>query len=186
MGVMYISPMLIFGGWDTAAITGRKTSTRKAKMSTEMYEPYGLFAALVIALLIAFLCKSALADDDSLWLTTGLRSWHTNEGYWHYRQNNDGIGLSYEMPHEINIVAGTYMNSDNNRTNYLGAIYEPVDFFGAHLGVLGGFFSGYTSTRLTTPIIPMASYEYKRVGINLFWVPSIVTALQLKVKLADF
>ncbi len=155
-------------------------------MSTEMSKLVGLFASLVMALLIIFLCKPALAAEDSLWVTSGLRSWHTNEGYWHYRQNNDGIGLSYEMPHEINIVAGTYMNSDNNRTNYLGAIYQPVDFFGVHLGVLGGFFSGYTSARLTTPLIPMASYEYRRVGINLFWVPSIVMALQLKVKLADF
>ena len=78
------------------------------------------------------------------------------------------------------------MNSDNNRTNYFGAIYEPVNFFGVQLGILGGIFSGYTSARLTTPLIPMASYEYERVGINLFWVPSKVTALQLKVKLADF
>jgi hypothetical protein len=146
----------------------------------------GLFAALVIALLITFLCKSALAADDSLWVTTGLRSWHTNENYWHYRQNNDGIGLSYEMPNKINIVAGTYMNSDNNQSNYLGASYQPLDFSGVRLGILGGFFSGYTSARLVTPLIPMASYEYKKVGIDLFWVPSKVTALQLKFKLADF
>ena len=149
-------------------------------------KPIGLFAAIVIALSITFLYQSAWAGDDSLWVTSGLRSWHTNESYWHYRQNNDGIGLSYEMPHEINIVAGTYMNSDNNRTNYFGAIYEPVNFFGVQLGILGGVFSGYTSARLTTPLIPMASYEYERVVINLFWVPSKVTALQLKVKLADF
>jgi hypothetical protein len=70
--------------------------------------------------------------------------------------------------------------------NYFGAIYEPVDFFGVHLGILGGFFSGYTSAKFPTSLIPMASYEYKRVGINLFWVPSKVTALQLKVKLAVF
>ncbi len=155
-------------------------------MSTEIYNQLRLFAGLVRALSIIFLCKSALAVDDSLWVTTGLRSWHTQEAYWHYRQNNDGIGLSYEMPHEIDIVAGTYMNSDNNRSNYFGAIYEPVDFFGIHLGILGGFFSGYTSARLATPLIPMASYKYKRAGINLFWVPSKVTALQLKLKLADF
>lgn len=155
-------------------------------MSTEMSKLVRLFASLVRALLIIFLCKPALAAEDSLWVTSGLRSWHTHEDYWHYRQNNDGIGLSYEIPHEINIVAGTYMNSDNNRTNYLGAIYKPLDFFGAHLGILGGFFSGYTSAKFPAAVIPMASYEYKSVGINLFWVPSKVTALQLKVKLADF
>lgn len=155
-------------------------------MSTGIYKAIGLFAALVIALSITFLCLSAWAADDSLWVTSGLRSWHTNESYWHYRQNNDGIGLSYEMPHEISIVAGTYMNSDNNRTNYFGAIYNPLDFFGAQLGILGGFFSGYTSAKFPAAVIPMASYEYKSVGINLFWVPSKVTALQLKVKLADF
>ncbi len=78
------------------------------------------------------------------------------------------------------------MNSDYNRTNYLGAMYQPLNLFGVHVGLLGGFFSGYTSARLTTPLIPMASYEYRRVGVNLFWIPSIVTALQLKVKLTDF
>ncbi len=151
-----------------------------------MVNSSALTATTVVALLIAILFRSALADDDSLWVTTGLRSWHTNEGYWHYRQNNDWLGLSYEMPHDINVVAGTYMNSDYNRTNYLGAMYQPLNLFGVHVGLLGGFFSGYTSARLTTPLIPMASYEYRRVGVNLFWIPSIVTALQLKVKLTDF
>jgi hypothetical protein len=144
------------------------------------------FAALAIALLVAFFCRPARAADDSLWVMTGFNSWHTNEGHWHNRQNNDGIGLSYEMPHDLNIVAGTYIDSNNNRSNYLGATYEPVDILGIHVGVLGGYVSGYSFAKIIPPVIPTASYEYRRVGINLIWVPTVVTAVQLKIRMADF
>ncbi len=135
--------------------------------------------------LLAFTCNAAQAGDDSLWLTSGLRSWHTNQDQRKYRENNDGIGLSYEMPYDVNMVAGTFMNSDNRRSNYFGASYQPVDILGVRLGVMGALFSGYTSANFEATLIPMASYEYKRVGVNLFWVPSKVTGLQLKFKLAD-
>ena len=141
---------------------------------------------MAITILILLLCKPALAADDSLWLTSGLRSWHNNQDQEQFRENNNGIGLSYEMPHDINIVTGTYMNSDDKRTNYFGAMFQPLEIFGVHLGILGAFFTGYTSADFETTVIPMASYEYKSVGINLFWIPAKVTALQLKFKLAEF
>ncbi len=154
-------------------------------MPAEMLKPFGLLA-LPTACAAAFLCNSARADDDSLWVTTGLRSWHTNESQMHFRQNNDGIGLSFEMPGDINVVAGTYMNSDNRRSNYFGVMYQPLNLGGVHIGILGGVVGGYSLGKLTVAVIPMASYEYKWVGINLFWYPGILTAAQLKVRIAEF
>lgn len=155
-------------------------------MAGEMPDTTRSFAALAIVVLITCFCMPASAADDSLWVMTGFNSWHNNEGHWHNRQNNDGIGLSYEMPHDLNIVAGTYIDSNNKRSNYLGATYQPLDILGIHLGVLGGYVSGYRFVSVIPPVIPFASYEYRRVGINLIWVPTVLTAVQLKIKLAGF
>ncbi len=119
-------------------------------------------------------------------MTTGLRSWHHNASQSHFRQNNVGIGLSLEMPHDINLVTGTYIDSDNRRSNYLGVMYQPLNLDGIHVGVLAGAVTGYTPGKLSDAIIPMASYEYKWAGINVFWYPGKVTAVELKARVAEF
>lgn len=154
-------------------------------MPAETSKPFGL-PALLIACAAAFLCDSAQADDYSLWVTTGLRSWHRDESQLHYRQNNVGIGLALEMPHDLSLVAGTYVDSDNRRSNYGAVMYQPLHLGGVHFGALAGVVSGYVPHRLSDAVLPMASYEYKWAGINLFWYPGKVEAVELRVRVAQF
>jgi hypothetical protein len=164
----------------------RDTTTSRRKAPTEMHDAIRLFAASAIALWVASFCRPAPAADDSLWLTSGFWSRHNQQAHYHYRQDNVGIGLSYELPYDLNIMAGTYINSNNGRSDYIAASYLPLHILGVHVGVLGGYDSGYSFAKFYPPVIPFASYEYSRVGINVIWVPSLVIAAQLKVKLADF
>lgn len=141
---------------------------------------------LIFACAAARCCTPARAGDYSLWLTSGVHSWHHNASGTHFRQNNVGIGLALEMPHAISLVAGTYDNSNNRRSNYFGIMFQPLDLGGVHVGALGGWVSGYHRRGRSDAVIPMASYEYKWAGINLFWYPGKVTAIQIKARVVTF
>ena len=154
-------------------------------MPAEMSKPFRLSAWLV-ACAATLACHFARADDYSLWVTSGMISWHHNASQSHFRDNNYGIGLSFEMPHDVNVVAGTYIDSDNRRSNYVGVMYQPLNLGGVRFGALALAVTGYTPGRLSDVLIPMASYEYKWAGVNLFWYPGKVTALELKARLATF
>ncbi|HKB58689.1 MAG TPA: hypothetical protein VKC56_01450 [Gallionellaceae bacterium] len=149
-----------------------------------MFKPFGLCALLIAC--AACWSGAARADGSSLWVTTGFRSWHPNESQSHFRQENIGIGLALELPHDLSVVGGTYVDSDNRRSNYLGVMYQPLRLGGVHFGALAGVVTGYAPGRLSQAIVPMASYEYKWVGVNALWYPGKVTALELKLRVAQF
>lgn len=139
-----------------------------------------IFVAYVVILVTTGIHDAKAGD---LWITTGMWSQHPNQDHYHYNQTNYGIGIAYEVNHNLTYVAGEYENSLYQNSKYFGITNEPYRIGGAHIGYLAGFVSGYTKTPKFQPMVaPMASYEYKGVGINLIWVPSVVTAIQLKLK----
>lgn len=120
--------------------------------------------------------------DDGLWITSGMWSRHPNEQHYQYNQHNVGIGLAYQRGN-YNLVAGEYDNSLRHHSNYLGIINQPYSLGPVRIGYLAGFVSGYTKTPAFAPAVaPVLSYEYRKVGINLIVIPSVVTAIQLKIK----
>jgi hypothetical protein len=141
-----------------------------------------LFFAL---LFLALYSMSARAEEDqtNVWLLTGMSSYHNNRDA-HYREQNTGFGVEIQTSDTTGIYAGNYMNSLNHHSSYLGYAWQPAELFGARVGFLGVIVTGYTKDG--SPVIapvPMASWEWKNFGINLYIAPGVVTAAQLKVKL---
>lgn len=139
---------------------------------------------LVVALMAVFIIDNARADDESLWLTTGEWSRHVDQDQHQYRQNNTGIGIQYDIDKDSGVVVGYYENSIHHSTFYMGMTYTPWHFGAAKIGVIGAMATGYDRLFPAVPIASIyGSYEYGRIGMNIFWLPTIVVAVQLKVKI---
>lgn len=160
-------------------------------------------AALGLALLAAG--PAAWAGDapapgpapfkSRLWLESGFFSHHTEpRKVGSYRENNYGLGLEWQFARSWQLNAGHYRNSVNRPSNYLQVGWSPLDWSpvedltftaGVSVGVVNGYpkiHEGYFPT-----LIPMASVEWRRVGVNLVYIPSVgrihgAYAAQLKLR----
>lgn len=126
----------------------------------------------------------AAKDPVTIWLTTGVRSYHEDR-VTPYNENNTGYGLEIRFDCDHALYVGHYQNSIHRLSEYVGYAWQPVTFGNLHIGFLNVIATGYTKTGRGTIIapVPMASYDWKSVGINVIIIPSIVTAIQLKVKI---
>lgn len=139
---------------------------------------------LVVAMMAVFLIDNSRADDESLWLTTGEWSRHVDQDKHQYRQNNTGIGMQYDWDKDSSVIVGYYENSIHRSTFYMGMTYTPLQFGCAKVGVIGAMATGYMELMPAVPIASLyGSYEYDRVGLNVYWLPTVVVAIQLKVKI---
>ena len=162
-------------------------------------------AALGLALLAAG--PAAWADDvpasapapapfkSRLWVESGFWSHHTEpRKVGSYRENNYGLGLEWQFAESWQLNAGHYRNSVNRPSNYLQVGWTPLSWSpmedltftaGASVGVVNGYpkiHEGYFPT-----LIPMASVEWRRIGVNLVYIPSVgrihgAYAAQLKLR----
>lgn len=156
-------------------------------------------AALGLALLAAG--PAAWAGDapapypSRLWVESGFWSHHTEpRKVGSYRENNFGLGLEWQFAPSWQLNAGHYRNSVNRPSNYLQVGWSPLNWSpvenltftaGASVGVVNGYpkiHEGYFPT-----LIPMASMEWRRVGVNLLYIPSVgrihgAYAAQLKLR----
>jgi hypothetical protein len=146
---------------------------------------YDWIILTVIGIVLAtVLTVDARADTESVWLTSGEWSRHTNEDVHKYRQNNNGVGVQADLNADSSIMMGWYNNSIHRETVYMGITYTPWHIGGAKFGGVYAMVTGYAKF---VPAIPIASlygsYEYERVGVNVYWLPSVVVAVQLKWKI---
>lgn len=151
-------------------------------------------AALLAATLIA--CAPAYAEDEAarrseVWLDTGFATYHFQSDK-NLNGRNPGIGLEYRYSDESALTAGRFYNSDRQHSNYAGVYYQPWNVGPVRLGAVVGGFNGYPKMReggWFLAIIPAATFEYKRVGVNVAVVPTYKNRLhggismQLKFKL---
>lgn len=150
--------------------------------------------ALALAL---FACSQALAQDadstrrNELWLDTGFATYHF-ESDKNLNGRNPGIGVEYRFSDTMAVTAGRFYNSDHQHSRYAGMLYQPWTLGGVKLGAVVGAFDGYPKMRdggWFLALIPAATFEYKRVGINVAAVPKFRDRLhagisvQLKFKL---
>lgn len=130
-----------------------------------------------------------------LWLESGFWSHHKEpRKVGSYRENNYGLGLEWQFAQSWQLNAGHYRNSVNRPSNYLQVGWSPLNWSpaedltftaGASAGVVNGYpkiHEGYFPT-----LIPMASVEWRRVGVNLLYIPSVgrihgAYAAQLKLR----
>ncbi|HEU4853657.1 MAG TPA: hypothetical protein VFT37_16035 [Telluria sp.] len=107
---------------------------------------------------------------------------------------NKGIGAEYRFSTVASVTAGRMLNSDRKYSNYVGVYYQPWSVGMVRLGAVVGGFDGYPNMRdggWFPALIPTASIEYQRVGLNVGFIPSYKNRLyggvsfQLKFKIMD-
>jgi hypothetical protein len=136
----------------------------------------------------------AIADAEpinEIWLNPGFYSYHWQRDLG-LNDSNPGLGVEYRFSTVLSFTAGEYYNSDRTDSKYLGAYYQPVEIGPVRLGAAVGGFNGYPKMKnggWFLAAIPVATYDYKRVGLNLSFVPSYKDRLygalsfQLKFKI---
>jgi hypothetical protein len=168
-----------------------------------MKKTTALRTAAAIASALSIFCPSAHAEQNQFfeivdskplsetWLNAGFYSYHfqRDKGL---NDSNPGIGAEYRYSTVAALTAGRFYNSDRQYSNYAGVYYQPFSIGGVRLGAVLGGFNGYPKMRnggWFLAAVPVASYEYKRVGLNLAFVPTYKDRLygalsfQLKVKI---
>jgi hypothetical protein len=157
----------------------------------------------VAALALAGFGSVAHADDlftkiesrplAELWLNPGLQSYHFNREKG-FNNNNYGFGAEYRFSTVTSATAGRFYNSDRYYSNYAGFYYQPYAIGPVRVGAVVGVFNGYPRFHdggWFLAAVPMLSYEYGRVGLNVAIVPSFGDKLhgaigfQLKLKVLD-
>ena len=156
-----------------------------------------------VALSAGILLTSAHAEDlfhtidskplNEVWLNAGFYSRHFQRDK-NLNDSNPGFGVEYRFSSVASATAGRFYNSDREYSNYVGIYYQPFAIGDVRLGAVVGGFNGYPKMRdggWFPAIIPVASYEYKRVGLNFAIIPSYKDRLygaftfQLKLKVWD-
>ena len=145
--------------------------------------------------LTLFAYSSASAQESEplhqVWIDTGFVTHHFQSDL-ELNGRNAGVGLEYRFSETMAATAGRFYNSDREHSRYAGLYYQPWTIGGVKLGAVVGAFDGYPKMRdggWFLSVIPAATFEYKRVGVNIAVVPSYKNRLhggismQLKFKL---
>ena len=149
-------------------------------------------ALLALALLASTSLAPAEFEASRLWLNAGFYSAHFDSGKG-LRNANPGLGFEYKLDDTWSATAGRFINSDNAHSSYIGAYYQPWTVAGAKLGVVGGAFNGYPKAfngGWFPAVIPVATWEGQRFGLNVALVPPLkdrlygAVSFQLKFRLA--
>ncbi len=114
-------------------------------------------------------------DASRLWVNAGFYSAHFDRSK-NLRDANPGLGVEYRLSPDWSLTAGRFTNSDNARSHYLGAYWQPWAFAGARWGVAGGLFNGYPQAfdgGWFPALIPVATWERGHLGLNVAWVPPL-------------
>jgi len=129
---------------------------------------------------------------SELWLNPGFYSYHyqRDKGL---NDSNPGFGAEYRYSTVLSATAGRFYNSDREYSNYLGIYYQPVALGPVRIGAAVGGFNGYPKMRdggWFPAVVPVLSFDYKRVGVNLSIVPSykdrLYGAISIQLKLKAF
>lgn len=127
---------------------------------------------------------SQAADDTSppygqtghaqVWINAGMLSRHFDRSTG-YRENNYGFGAEVAISPVNSIAAGYFKNSDNLQSNYVAWMWKPWSLGPVKFGLVAGAFDGYQRVNHGRPfpaVFPLASLEYRSVGLNMTIVPN--------------
>lgn len=109
------------------------------------------------------------------WVNAGFYSAHFDTGQG-LRNANPGLGLEYTLNDRWSATAGRFINSNNARSSYIGAYYQPWRMGPVKLGVVAGAFNGYPQAfdgGWFPAVIPTASLESGHWGLNVALVPPL-------------
>ena len=142
------------------------------------------------------LCSSAVAAQDhavQVWLDPGFFSYHFRD-HEQYRQDNYGFGVGVFMAPEHGFIAGTFLNSNDERSRYAAYHWRPLVWgdpagLNTRAGLAIGLIDGYSNTNdgdWFPVILPTLSVEYRYFGVNFSIAPhpknGTAIALQLRFR----
>ncbi len=141
----------------------------------------GLAALVLCALPVAARADDAGARGDGaaqqpgeLWLNPGFYAYHFQRDR-HLNNRASGFGAEYRFSEAGALTAGAYHNSNWTFSHYLGYYWRPVAWGPTRMGLIAGAVDGYPGTRKGRwfpVVLPTASVEYGRIGLNMFYIPS--------------
>jgi hypothetical protein len=111
---------------------------------------------------------------ESVWVNPGVLSYHFNQSAG-YRGDNWGFGAQINFPHDLALLGGTFINSDRQRSDDAGIMWQPYSLGPIKLGGVAGAFNGYPYFKNGAwfpAVLPMASTSYKWVGANVTIIPN--------------
>ena len=147
----------------------------------------GLFGAAVQA-------EATAADAwPQVWLNPGIYSYHFKRDAG-YRDNNVGIGAELLLTDNHGLMAGSFVNSDRQRSHYGLYQWRPLQWQFSQvklsLVLAAGAFDGYPRYHdggWFAAALPLLALEGERFGINFGIIPNIpdrmTGALAIQVKL---
>lgn len=130
---------------------------------------------------------------SEVWLDTGFATWHFDRDN-DLNGRNPGIGVEYRFSGVTSAMAGRFYNSNREHSLYAGVLWQPYAIGPVRLGVVAAAFNGYPKMReggWFPALIPVATFDYRRVGVNVGIVPSYKDRLyggisvQLKLKVFE-
>lgn len=128
---------------------------------------------------------------EEVWINPGFYSYHFDLSK-NLNNNNTGIGGEYRYSTVSSIAAGRFHNSNRQISNYASWDWQPLELGSVRFGALIGAIDGYPARNgdWFLMALPVASYEYKNIGINLTLIPPyediVYASLSLQLKLRVF
>jgi len=147
---------------------------------------------LLVAGLVA-ISPAAAAESfaTQVWLNPGMYSHHFRRDQ-DYREDNYGLGVEVLIAPQHGFLAGSYINSNRERSRYAGYEWRPLQWQPAGINVSGGLvlvmIDGYSNTHNGNwfpAVFPSLSAEYGIFGASLNFIPNrngSALALQLKLR----
>ncbi|MFM2397988.1 MAG: hypothetical protein RL341_145 [Pseudomonadota bacterium] len=152
----------------------------------------GAGATAVALLLAAPAAAQQQPEVKSWWITPGAVSYHfKNQDQ--FNQTHPGLGVEYHFAPDWAAVGGTYKNSNNLWSKYVGVNWTPaaLRLGPARLGATAQIADNYKAARDGKPFAfaaPLIAFEGERFGANIYIIPTIrnvtgAVALQFKFAL---
>lgn len=110
-----------------------------------------------------------------LWLNPGFYAFHFQR-HKNLNGNATGFGFEYRFSKTEGFTAGIYHSSNWRTSHYLGYFWQPWMLGPVRLSAVVGAIDGYPYVWMWNgnwfpAILPVASMEYHRVGLNIFLIP---------------
>jgi len=160
----------------------------------------GLPRRALIAACAALLAIEVRAQQDAdgastqVWLNPGSFSYHFDRNK-DLREDNTGFGAELRLAEDHVLAAGSFINSNRQRSDYGAYLWRPLHWrpygVGVHAGIAVGAFDGYPNYKngdWFAAALPLLAIEWERVGANIFFVPTIknrldgAIAVQIKLR----
>ena len=155
-----------------------------------------LAAVACFATVTPFASQSARCEEipPQVWVNPGFYSLHFKSSG-RFRSDNWGVGAEVTLSPDHSVLAGSFINSDDRRSQYGAYWWRPLHWkfgdVGVHAGVVAAALDGYPNYRnggwFVAPI-PAVAIEGSRIGANVMIVPTIrnrvqgALAVQLKLR----